>query len=229
MKADKAWLPVGDEFLLQRIVRLVSLAVPRMVVAARHNQRLPQLAGHVTIVRDVLPDAGPLAGMSAAFAELADTTDAAFVCACDHPLLHPALIKTLFARFDLIQQQMPVTESAWPKAPGDGTCEDRNTPSKNESDTPATPPAIRALIPRYNDRAQSLLGVYALSNAPLLQTLLESGERSVRSFVARCGAHYIDADELRDCDPQLDSFLNANTPDELSDILQRIDSSNNST
>jgi len=229
MNADKAWLRVGNELLLQRIVRLVSMAVPRIVVAARYNQSLPQLADHVTIVRDALSNGGPLAGMSAAFAELADTTHAAFVCACDHPLLRPSLIEGLFARFDLLQQQERSGEPALPDAPCNVRCEDRNTPSKKESHTPATRSAFSALIPCYDGCAQSLLGIYALSSVRLLHTLLDSGERRVGSFVAQCGAHYINANELRDCDPHLDSFLGANTPDELSSILRRLDPSNNNT
>ena len=95
--SDKAWLRFGDEHLLQRMVRIVGEVVHPIVVAGRAGQALPPLSENVAVVHDAVEDAGPLAGMAAGMSFLNETCDAAFVVACDYPLLVSALIAKLIA------------------------------------------------------------------------------------------------------------------------------------
>lgn len=95
MGADKAWLRFGDEYLLQRMVRIVGEVVAPVVVAGRLGQSLPPLPDDVSIVDDAIDDAGPLAGVDAGMTALDGKCDAAFVAACDYPLLSSALIRKL--------------------------------------------------------------------------------------------------------------------------------------
>ena len=57
MARDKAWLPFGDEVLLQRVVRIVGLCVPlqNVAIVAGMEQELPALSEKVRIVRDMAP------------------------------------------------------------------------------------------------------------------------------------------------------------------------------
>lgn len=95
MGRSKVWLPCGGEFLLQRMVRILGGVVQPVVVAACRGQSLPSLPDDVAVVYDAVEDGGPLAGMAAGFAALAETCEAAMVSTCDHPLLKPCFVERL--------------------------------------------------------------------------------------------------------------------------------------
>jgi molybdopterin-guanine dinucleotide biosynthesis protein A len=95
MGADKAWLPFGEEYLLQRVVRVVKEIAGPVVVAASQGQVLPLLPGGVAVTRDVYENAGPLAGLSVGLAALEDSCDTTLVVACDHPLITPDFLASL--------------------------------------------------------------------------------------------------------------------------------------
>ena len=95
MGTDKAWLPFGEECLLQRVVRIVKEVAGPVVVAASQGQVLPPLPGGVAVARDVCENAGPLAGLGVGLAALEDSCDTTIVVACDHPLITPGFLRNL--------------------------------------------------------------------------------------------------------------------------------------
>lgn len=95
MGTPKAWLQFGTEYLLQRMVRIVSAVVRPVVVADRLGQSLPPLPDNVQTADDAIDDGGPLVGMDAGFNALGGACDAVFVTSCDHPLLKPTVIQRL--------------------------------------------------------------------------------------------------------------------------------------
>lgn len=107
MGRPKELLPFGPETLLQRVVRLVGEAVEALVVVASAGQELPELAPGVRVVRDHQPDRGPLEAIRTGLVALRNEpghAEAAFVCACDVPLLVPALVRRMIelaAGFDV--------------------------------------------------------------------------------------------------------------------------------
>jgi molybdopterin-guanine dinucleotide biosynthesis protein A len=90
MGRPKATLPFGDETLLERVVRLVAPHVDDIVLAAAPRQQVP--AGY-DVVRDASEGAGPVPALIGALFHVRHA--AAFVIACDTPLLQPAIITTL--------------------------------------------------------------------------------------------------------------------------------------
>jgi molybdopterin-guanine dinucleotide biosynthesis protein A len=94
MGRDKAWLPFGRERLLQRAVRVVGEAVDAVTVVARPGQELPVLPGDVDVLRDDVPDQGPLGGLVPALRAAGDAP--CFVTSCDAPLLRPEVPALLF-------------------------------------------------------------------------------------------------------------------------------------
>jgi molybdopterin-guanine dinucleotide biosynthesis protein A len=98
MGRPKAWLPFGDEFLLQRVVRIVGEAVGKVIVVAAKDQSLPPLPGDVSRVDDTVEDCGPLGGLAAGLATA--TTDLVFLTACDAPFLNAEFIATLVAAME---------------------------------------------------------------------------------------------------------------------------------
>jgi len=95
MGRPKAWLPVGDEVMLQRVVRTLRGVVGPVVVVAAPGQDVPPLPDDVPIARDPVEDRGPLQGLAAGLAALDGSADAAFLAACDLPLLKPAFVRRL--------------------------------------------------------------------------------------------------------------------------------------
>ncbi|MCC6558235.1 MAG: molybdenum cofactor guanylyltransferase [Polyangiaceae bacterium] len=95
MGRPKAWLPFGDEVLLQRVVRRVSEAAWPIAVVAAPDQDVPPLPPDALLVRDPVEGRGPLQGLAAGLEALAPVAERAFVSSTDAPFIHPALIRRL--------------------------------------------------------------------------------------------------------------------------------------
>jgi molybdopterin-guanine dinucleotide biosynthesis protein A len=103
MGTDKATLPFGPELLVQRVVRIVSQAVSPTIVVAAKEQALPALPPEVIVARDQNSDRGPLEGIAAGLRMLQKSfpqLDAAFITACDTPLLAPAFVGRMIELLD---------------------------------------------------------------------------------------------------------------------------------
>ena len=98
MGQPKAWLPVGGEVMLQRIVRIVSEVVSPVVVVAAEGQDSPELPADVEIVREP-GDRGPLQGLVTGMQALVGRVDAAYVTACDVPFLSADFIRRIIHGF----------------------------------------------------------------------------------------------------------------------------------
>lgn len=98
MGRPKLTLPFGNEPMLVRVVRILSLAVRPVVVVAAPDQDVPPLPSDVRIFRDEQEYLGPLAGMAVGLRALAAKVEAAFVSSCDVPLLRSEFITELIRR-----------------------------------------------------------------------------------------------------------------------------------
>lgn len=181
MGQPKAWLPFGNEVLLQRVVRLLREVLSPIVVVAAPGQELPDLPSDVLIARDEREAQGPIGGMAAGFAALRGQVTAAYVSACDVPLLKPAVVR-------LICEQLGAAD---------------------------------VVIPVDGQFPQPLAAVYRLTLEPRLQEMLETGQLRVVRLWDGATVKQIAIETLRDLDPDLDSFRNANTPDEFAAIRLR--------
>lgn len=86
MGFPKAWLPFGNETLLERVVRSLEQTLAPVAVVAAPEQELPPLPGTVSIVRDRRGGRGPLEGLATGLSwlmELHPNVEAAFVTSCD--------------------------------------------------------------------------------------------------------------------------------------------------
>src|SRR5438552_13637 len=83
MGRPKAWLPFGNELMLQRIQCILGEVVNPIVVVAAPDQDVPRLPEAVTIVRDAERGRGPLQGLAAGLTALKGRADAAYVSSCD--------------------------------------------------------------------------------------------------------------------------------------------------
>jgi molybdopterin-guanine dinucleotide biosynthesis protein A len=71
------------------------------------------------------------------------------------------------------------------------------------------------LVPVVDGVPQVLLAVYSRAILPLLEECLQAGRRDPRSLLEVTPVRYIEEVQLRTIDPQLRSFVNVNTPQDL--------------
>ncbi len=77
-------------------------------------------------------------------------------------------------------------------------------------------------VPRIGDYPHPLAGVYRLSVRPVVEAMLAEGRLRLRDLFEVVPTRFLDADEFAD----LDSLINANTPDEYEVALNRLDREN---
>lgn len=110
MGRPKAWLPFGDETMLQRVVRTLREVVWPMVIVAAPDQELPPLPSDMRIVRDEQEGLGPLAGLAGGLRSLDQVADAAYVSSCDVPLLRPQFVRAVVGRLEEFDLAIPHAE-----------------------------------------------------------------------------------------------------------------------
>jgi molybdenum cofactor guanylyltransferase len=94
MGTPKAALEWHGSTLLRRTVGILARATggPVVVVRAR-GQELPELPSDIKVIDDPQEGKGPVQGIAAGLAALADHADVAFVSSTDMPFLHPAFVR----------------------------------------------------------------------------------------------------------------------------------------
>ena len=76
-------------------------------------------------------------------------------------------------------------------------------------------PQDDAVVPRHADGGcEPLCAVYHVRALPTIMAHIQRRQFAVRRMLADIATHWVDDDDLRQIDPQLRSFRNANTPDE---------------
>jgi len=117
MGTAKAALEWEGSTLLARTLDVlrVGLDGPLLVVRSA-GQGLPDLPGLVDVVDDPRPGRGPVQGLAAGLAAVADRATSAFVCATDLPFLHPAFVRSVVMALEAPAD--PETEVALPVVGG---------------------------------------------------------------------------------------------------------------
>lgn len=186
MGQEKYRLSFAGETLLQRICRIVQPEVSRILIVAAVDQEIPQLESNIQVLRDEIPDAGPLAGIAQALTYLVTTDDppvAAFVTSCDVPLLKPELIR-------LLRNQL--TEE------------------------------FDAVVVRDSDFAYPLCAIYRTTVAATAARLIASGQRRAAALSENLHTCWLPLDAIRIVDPNLESFMNCNTPEDYEKAKQAL-------
>lgn len=186
MGQEKYRLSFAGETLLQRICRIVQPEVSRILIVAAVDQEIPQLESRIPVLRDEIPDAGPLAGIAQALAWLQTTEDApvaAFVTSCDVPLLKPDVIR-------LLRNQL--TEE------------------------------FDAVVARDTDFPHPLCAIYRITAADTALRLITSGQFRAAALSENLRTCWVPPDLIRTVDPDLESFLNCNTPEDYDKAKQAL-------
>ncbi|MDR7555316.1 MAG: molybdenum cofactor guanylyltransferase [Armatimonadota bacterium] len=192
---DKAALRLGDETLLARAVRrLAAVCRPVIVVAASAPAARALLASvatpresQVAVVADRWPEAGPLGGLATGlrFLEGAPGEPAGG---------EAALAAVVAVDMPFVAPAVLARLIAIARAGGQD-----------------------AVVPVVGGRAQPLCAVYAARVASVAEDLLSGPRRAMHALLDALGSRvaYVSEEVLRADDPELHSFFNINTPDDL--------------
>jgi molybdopterin-guanine dinucleotide biosynthesis protein A len=193
MGRPKAWLPFGDEVMLQRVVRVLRAVVDPVVVVAAPGQDVPELPAEVKIVRDEVEGMGPLSGLATGLAALQGKAEAAYLSSCDVPFLKPEFVRRVISFLASGGRQPPVSSS------------------QQGPDAPRSPSIA---VPRVDGYHHPLAAVYRITVLPHVRELLAATRlRPVFLFDA-VPTRVIEHHELQDIDPDFASLRNLNTPEE---------------
>jgi molybdenum cofactor guanylyltransferase len=189
MGTAKAGLEWHGSTLLYRAAAILARTVDGpVVVVAAPGQELPALPAGVPVVEDPVEGLGPMQGLAAGLAALADRAELAFVCSTDLPFLHPAYVRRVL----------------------------RGLPA----DADVALPVARGF-------RQPLAAAYRTRIAGLVADLLARGNQRPGMIFKHCevvqldDAALLDDPALAKYDPELDSVLNVNTPEDYRDARDR--------
>lgn len=180
MGQDKASLQLGDQTFLQHISGTLRPICKPVVLVGRADQR-QMFSSEDEFVTDLVPDAGPLAGLVTGLDKVRQRADLALVVACDTPLIQSALVRFLVSCI-------------------------------GDSD---------AAIPWDGEHLYGLTAVYRTGAADLLRKMLDRGQRKIQNIAQAIRIKKISLDEIRQADPNLDSLLGCNTPEEYQMLIRR--------
>lgn len=79
-----------------------------------------------------------------------------------------------------------------------------------------------ACVPRIQGLAMPTCAVYAARVAPIARQRLASGDRSMRGLLTELTVRWVEEEELRDVDPELESFCDCDTPEQYANALARL-------
>ncbi len=71
---------------------------------------------------------------------------------------------------------------------------------------------VQAVVPIVDGHPQPLAAFYAVSAREAMRASLAAGDRSLRGMLNKLDVRYVSEAELRECDPQLRSFFDLDTP-----------------
>lgn len=189
MGSPKAALEWHGSTLLRRTVGIVARAADGPVVVVRApGQPLPSLPGDVIVVEDPREGKGPVQGIAAGLAALKGIADLAFVSSTDMPFLHPAFVRRVL------------------RALAAGTAPDAAQPD--------------VALPVARGYKQPVAAGYRVALAGLAERLVKEDRLRPAFLFSECAVAQLDdaallADPvLAALDPDLDSVLNVNTPDD---------------
>lgn len=198
MGTAKAALEWHGSTLLRHVTGVVGRAVDGPVIVVRApGQEMPELDHRVVLCDDPEEGRGPMQGLAAGLAAAAEHSATAFVCSTDLPFLHAAFVEVVLRGFE---------------------------PSASTPDAEVSPDVVLPFVHGYR---QPMAAGYRTDLVPRINKLLEADRlRPAHLFEEVTVRQLDDAELLSDprlaaVDPDLDSVLNINKPDEYRDARSR--------
>jgi len=202
----KAMVTLGGMTLLHRTLATLAAVSDELAVAAPAGlalelpHRVRGARGDVAVrrVHDARENAGPLAGLVAAFAAMPFRR--AIVLGVDFPLVRPEFLESLL---------------------------DRLEPARAAAGAADVAPRM-AVVPAPGGMLQPLIGAYSHAAGPVLRECFERGERAVSRAVLALDPLMLGVRELAMLPGGADNCFNVNTPADLAHAERRLAASRES-
>jgi molybdenum cofactor guanylyltransferase len=192
MGTAKAGLEWHGSTLLRHVTGVVARIVDTpVVVVAAPGQELPELDPTVVVRRDPEEGRGPMQGLAVGLAAAAEYAETAFVCSTDLPFLHTAFVRAVLRGFEAGYEAT-----------------DAST---------ASPDVVLPFVRGYR---QPMAAGYRTDLASRIQKLLDAGRLRPAHLFEECTVRQLDDAELladpalARVDPELDSIVNVNAPED---------------
>jgi len=86
----------------------------------------------------------------------------------------------------------------------------------------AFPLTDEALIPHVQGIPQVLLARYPRAILPIIEECLQRGRRDPRALLEKAPVRFLEEEQVREVDPELHSFVNVNTPEDVEKVNNSI-------
>ena len=77
------------------------------------------------------------------------------------------------------------------------------------------------VVTRYNGLVEPLHAIYSKSCLPVIESCLNKNDSGLRDLLGVCKVRYIEENEISKIDPEMRSFININTPDDLNLVVSK--------
>lgn len=186
MGEDKAFLQVGGQLLVERVLEAVSAVADETIIVANTPEKYADFPAR--LASDVYPGTGALGGIYTGL--LVAEHPRSLVVACDMPFLNVGLLRYMAGQPWQYDAVIPYLGEDEPSA---------------ETQTTAKARDLHPLHAVYSKRC---LGP--------IKKAIDRGDLRTIAFLPEVDVRFVSRQEIHRFDPEHRSFFNANTPEELS-------------
>lgn len=196
MPALKAFIEVEGKKIIERNLKIMKKLFREIFIVTNQPELYTYLG--VPMFGDVYNMRGPMTGVLTAL--MNSSNKWIFVSACDMPFLNPGLI-----RFMADERYNPVCLPIL------------NARQKKDFTVMPRSDIYDVVVPVLHHRAEPLFAFYSIRALNSLEQFILSGKKGIKDFLLNHDKRvkYITSEEIKNIDPDLRSFINLNTPEDI--------------
>ncbi len=196
MPVLKAFIEVEGKKIIERNLKIMRQLFNEIFIVTNQPELYAYLG--VPMFGDVHDIRGPMTGVLTAL--MNSSNKWIFVSACDMPFINPGLI-----RFMADERHNPVCLPIL------------NARQKKDFTVMPRSDIYDVVVPVLHHRAEPLFAFYSIRVLNSLEQFILSGKKGIKDFLLNHDKRvkYISSEEIKNIDPDLRSFINLNTPEDI--------------
>jgi molybdopterin-guanine dinucleotide biosynthesis protein A len=196
MPVLKGFIEVEGKKIIERNLKVMKKLFREIFIVTNQPELYSYLG--VPMLGDVYTIRGPMTGVLTAL--MNSSSNWIFISACDMPFIDPDVI-----RFMAQERYNPTCITIM------------NRGQKSALDTISTAGIYDTVVPLVNYKAEPLFALYSKKIMSSLEQFVLAGKKSIKYFLLNHDKRvkYITSEEIKNIDPDLRSFINLNTPEDI--------------